>query len=641
MGEQKVNLLSKKRDKQRFVKSLLEDLEALEYMMNHDWFESDIVRIGAEQEMVLVDGKTLKPAPIAMEALELLKQHEWCETELAKFNLEINLDPQEFTGHCLSNLETEIRTKLNTINEAVKSLDSRILLTGILPSLRKYDLDIKNLTPKKRYKALMDAIAAQNQHRFHELRLLGVDELIVKHNTPFIEACNTSFQVHLQVAPQHFVQLYNISQAITAPILAISANSPILFGRRLWHETRIALFQQSLDTRASLEHMRERHPRVSFGSNWLDNSILDIYREDVSRFRALIFGDEHESSLDKIRSGKTPKLKSLQIHNSTVYRWNRPCYGISDNGKPHLRIENRIFAAGPSVNDEMANAALWLGAMKGYQTEIADIRNHIGFVDVKDNFHKAARYGIDSTFSWMRDSKVSATDLVINEIIPMARQGLNAMAVASEDIDKYLGIVEERARKKTTGARWMLRTYTSLLDQAPRDEAITALTASILANQSQSKPVHHWEEPTVKTLKEYRPSAIRIDEFMSTDFITGKADDTIDLIADLMIWKRLRYMMIEDDDGKLVGIITAKRIMKELAQLRLRQSKKTPLIGDLMQQDLITIDPESSIKEALKLFRKHKIGCLPVVRDQQLIGSITDGNLMDIATRLIERLDHE
>ena len=164
-----------------------------------------------------------------------------------------------------------------------------------------------NLMPKKRYKALMDAIHDQLLGSSFELKIIGIDELSVKHDTPMLEACNTSFQVHLQVAPKDFVKMYNIAQVLTAPVMAISANSPLVFGRRLWHETRIALFQQSLDTRSSHEHMRERSPRVSFGNDWLKDSILDIYREDIARFRVLLAADIEEDSLAMIKEGKVPK----------------------------------------------------------------------------------------------------------------------------------------------------------------------------------------------------------------------------------------------------------------------------------------------------------------------------------------------
>ncbi len=365
MGEQRVIIATDQKVMQRFVKNLLRDVQALEYMLEQEWFEDDVVRIGAEQEMCLVDNKTYKPATIATDVLSKTKKWPWLESELAKFNLETNMIPRVFKETCLSDMEKEVSGYLTKLRKKLGDFDAQLILTGILPTLRKFDLDMENLTPKERYKALMEAINSQLIGNSYELRLMGIDEILVKHDSPLLEACNTSFQVHLQVSPQQFVPYYNIAQTLAAPCMAMAANSPILFGKRLWHETRIALFQQALDIRTTHDHMRERAPRVSFGSGWLENSIMEIYKEDIARFRVLLSAEIEEDSLGLIEEGKVPKLRALQVHNSTVYRWNRPCYGISDTGKPHLRIENRVLPAGPTVVDEIANAAFWLGAVVG------------------------------------------------------------------------------------------------------------------------------------------------------------------------------------------------------------------------------------------------------------------------------------
>ena len=248
---------------------------------------------------------------------------------------------------------------------------------------------------------------------------MGIDELTLKHDSPLLEACNTSFQVHLQVSPNDFVRMYNFSSALCGPCLAVTANSPIVFGRRLWHESRIAMFQQALDTRSTHEHLRERSPRVSFGKRWLDNSILEIYKEDIARFRVLLSADVKEDSLKQIKQGVVPKLKALQVHNSTVYRWNRPCYGISPNGKPHLRIENRVFSSGPTVMDEVANSALWLGAMCGMNLHIEDIRKLMSFEDASDNFHKAAQFGLDTSSLGSKTRKYRRQNSVLKYSYPL------------------------------------------------------------------------------------------------------------------------------------------------------------------------------------------------------------------------------
>jgi CBS domain-containing protein len=474
-----------------------------------------------------------------------------------------------------------------------------------------------------------------------ELRIQGIDELLLRSHTPLLEAANTSFQVHLQVDPENFVSYYNIAQALTAPVLGISANSPIVFGRRLWHESRIALFQQALDVRTTHEHMRERSPRVNFGSDWVHHSILDIYREDIARFRSLIYPETYENAMEAVLEGNIPKLSALQIHNSTVYRWNRPCYGISDTGKPHLRIENRVLPAGPTVVDEIANAALWLGAVIGCAKEWGDIRKKMSWEDVRDNFEKAARFGIDSKFTWFKDKKITVTDLVNEELIPLAKEGLTAQGIHSGDIDFYMNIISQRAKLNLNGARWQLRAFTKLKKETSMDEAITVMTSAIYENQKLGKPVHTWELPELKDLLEYRPENLRVEEFMQTDLFTVSKDDLIELVAKLMDWRKVRYMPVEDQKGNICGLITSRLLLRFYSQkgISFIEGKKLQVVEDIMIKSPIVIEPGKSIIEALQIMREKKIGCLPVVTGGELIGIITEMDFLRISARLIERLE--
>ncbi len=639
MGVAKVSLAKNQNDLQLFMRNLLNDVQAFEYMLDKDWFESDIMRIGAEQEMCLVDGKTFKPALINMSIIEQMKDCEWLDTELAKFNLEINLTPHEFSGNCLRLMETETLTNINQIREVVRRAGAHVVLTGILPTLRKFDLDLDNLTPKPRYRALMDALSSHLLGTAFELNLKGIDELQVKHDSPLLEACNTSFQVHLQVAPKEFVSMYNIAQTLAAPVMAIAANSPIVFGKRLWHETRIALFQQSLDTRTSADHMRERSPRVNFGNGWLHDSVLEIHKEDIARFRVLMTADEIEDSLERIKKGKVPKLRALQVHNSTVYRWNRPCYGISDNGKPHLRIENRVLPSGPTVIDETANAAFWLGAMIGMRKHTDNICDKLSWEDVRDNFMKAARTGIDSTFNWYGDKKFAVTDLILNELLPLAKEGLQERKVDSADIDRYLGIIEERAKRHTNGARWQLRAFTKLKKSISTDEAAAVMTACIVRNQEKEMPVHTWELPDPHDLENYVPSRLRVEEFMTTDLLTVHKDDIIDLAAEMMDWRKIRYLPVEDSKGNLEGLITSRLVLRYYARQNKLNGKEIMTVKDIMVPEPITISPKATILEALNLMRENGIGCLPVVQEKELVGIITEMDFLRVSARLLERLE--
>lgn len=639
MGFQKVITADDQSKMMSFVRHLLDDVQAFEYMLENNWFEDDIIRIGAEQEMCLVNNKTFKPATINTEVLARLTDAPWCVTELAKFNLETNLSPREFSGRCLSEMEAENLRYLARIQEVLNDFDASIVLCGILPTLRKHDLDMKNLTPVDRYYALMAAIQKHLLGTSFELRVEGVDELLVKHDSPLLEACNTSFQVHLQVAPKEFVKMYNIAQALAGPMVSIAANSPLVFGRRLWAESRIALFQQSLDTRTTSDHMRERLPRVNFGSGWLRGDITQIYKEDISRFRVLLAGDIDEDSLQMLQEGKAPKLRALQIHNSTVYRWNRPCYGISPNGKPHLRIENRVMPAGPSPVDATANAAFWLGAMVGMSLHYNDITKHLEFDDVRDNFLKAAKFGIDSTFNWINDRKIHAPELILKELIPLAKEGLKHRKVSAPDIKKYLDIIEARARAHKTGARWALRSFTALKGVVTNDEAVSALTSAMIKHQKLNQPVHTWKETSVSDLENWHPSALKVEEFMSTDLFTAQREDLIELVAEIMNWRRIRYIPVENNKGELVGLISSRLLLRHFARVAKSNEQQLTTVKDIMIEKPITATPETSIMEAMRIMQEKKIGCLPVVKGKELIGIITEMDFLRITSRLMERLD--
>jgi CBS domain-containing protein len=621
-----------------FMRSLLIDIEAVEYMLNEAWFETGIARIGAEQELCLVDAHTYKPLPLAVEILAQMPDCPWLDNELARFNLEVNLAPQDFRGNCFQAMETEILERLQFIREHIQPFNAEILLTGILPTIRKHDLERHNLTPRERYNLLIDAMTAQRNGQAFEFRLRGIDELQVQHDTPLLEACNTSFQIHLQVNPEEYARMYNFALALAGPTLALGANSPIVFGRRLWHESRIALFQQALDVRTTHDHLRERSTRVNFGNNWVEHSVLDIYREDLARFRTLISREIDEDVPAKIRRGETPLLLALRLHNSSIYRWNRPYYGISPNGKPHLRIENRILPAGPTVVDQIANTAFWTGAMMGCQLHYADIRQKMSWEDARSNFEKAAAFGFESKFTWFDGQKVTARDLLLQELIPLARLGLQAQQVEAKAIDHYLGVAEARMRQQTNGAIWQLNSYSALRRQFREDEALVTLTAAIHKRQKQNIPVHEWTAPTpADDLPNYRAQHLKVEEFMTTDLFTVQKDDLIQLVAKLMDWRRIRYLPVEDQQGRLCGLITARLVLRHLAQQSDLGQAPVLQVQDIMITTPLVVHPAMLILDAIKLMRDHRIGCLPVVQNEELVGIITESDFLDITARLIDQ----
>lgn len=352
MGSQSVRAIKSKEDRKDFVHHLLNDIEAFQTMMKNDLFERNIQRIGAEQELCIVkDDYT--PSYNALTILDNVKD-DHLTTELGLFNLEINLDPFELKGDCFSKLEGQLNDLVNHVQKEANQIESnKIVLAGILPTLRIKDLDFQYITPFKRYKTLNNVIKSIRGGEF-KLHILGVDELKFQHDSILFEACNTSFQVHLQIDPKDAIAMYNWSQMISGPVLSVMTNSPLLLGKELWSETRIALFQQSVDLRNESLLMRGQKPRVSFGTKWVNHSIAELFIDDIARYAPIVTSDFEENSLHQLSQGIMPKLKALNLHNGTLYKWNRLCYGVHQN-IAHLRIENRYIPAGPTRIDEIAN----------------------------------------------------------------------------------------------------------------------------------------------------------------------------------------------------------------------------------------------------------------------------------------------
>ncbi len=605
MGEKQVADRPAGEGLQAFTRHVLHDLRALEQIIADGMIESDVQRIGAEQELFLVH-RSWRPALKAYEMLAALDDKQFT-TELGLFNLECNLQPRLFGGRCLAEMQTELEGLVAKARKAADALDLELVLIGILPTLRKSDLGMESMTPEPRYHALSDAL---NQLRGgdYEFHIKGTDELIVRHHTVMLEACNTSFQTHLQVGPQDFPNAYNIAQTAAAPIIAAACNSPLLFGRRLWHETRIALFQQSIDTRSSIDHLRERSPRVTFGRDWVRRSVLELYREDVARFRALLGTHLDEDPFAVLEAGGIPRLKALTMHNSTVYRWNRACYGITD-GRPHLRIENRVMPAGPSLPDAMANAALWFGVMKGLCDRYSDITRVMQFADAKSN-----------------------------RLIPLAETALKAHGVDASDVDRCLGIVDRRVRQGLTGAEWQLRSYAALPRRGTMSEKLNAVTGATVARQKSGKPVADWDLARIEEGGGWKHTFATVEQYMTTDLFTVHEDEPVELVANLMDWERIRHVPVEDNEHRLVGLVSYRMLLRILAEGHVTERQQRMAVREIMRQgdNLATIPPETTTIEAIRLMRERRVGCLPVVRDGTLVGIVTQGDFMDVARDLLE-----
>ncbi|HSD91220.1 MAG TPA: hypothetical protein VLB44_27040, partial [Kofleriaceae bacterium] len=413
-----------------FMAAILADLRALERMIAEKRFETGVRRIGAEQELFIID-EHFRPARGVLKMLDSLRDTHYT-TELGMFQIEANCDPQILGGNGISKMHAQLDDLVDRARKAGEKHGLGVILMGILPTMRKADLGLDSMVPSARYMHLNKVITQIKGGKF-SFSIKGLDELIIDHDSVMLEACNSSFQVHLQVTPDEFVRMYNIAQVMLGPVMAVGANSPIVFGRRLWAETRIALFRQAVDDR---KHVRETEARVSFGTRWVKRSVLEIYREDIARFRTLVGTDLDEDPMAVLDRGEIPQLKALRLHNGTIYRWNRACIGITGD-KPHLRIENRVLPAGPSTIDEMANAAFWTGLMVEMGAREEDITRRIDHDQAAANFYTAAREGIGSTFTWLDGEDISARELVLDRLLPLAQAGLRRQNVDDADIKKY------------------------------------------------------------------------------------------------------------------------------------------------------------------------------------------------------------
>lgn len=614
-------------DSRHFVRNLLRDVRAMETLLEEEAFETGIRRIGAEQEMFIVD-QDYQPAPIAIDLLKTLDDEQFT-TELGRFNIEYNLKPQVFGGNCLRKMEDELVGAFTKANLAAKKHDSKIVLTGILPTLKVSDLVLENMTPYARYHALNSALKEQSGGKF-SFQIEGADEFAIEHDNVMLEACNTSFQVHFQVAPSEFAHLYNITQVCTGPLMAMAVNSPLLFGKRLWKETRIALFQHSVDTRS--HGFRNKMARVSFGSKWVDSSVLEIFREDIARFRVLLKTEIDEDPFEAIRQGRAPTLNALMLHAGTVYRWNRACYGISPNGQPHLRIENRIIPSGPSPIDEVANATFWFGLMVALSDEYKNIEKVIQFDCAKSNLLNAARQGLNANIMWVNGKSYAARDLIIDRLLPMARLGLRDRGIDTDDSERYLDVIEKRVRSRQTGSQWVLNAFAKLKHRRTMSERLSIVTASIVDQQKQLKPVHEWDFPSPDASISWHADYRFVSQVMKTDLFTVNEHELIELVASIMDWQNVQYVPVEDDEDNFVGLVNYKNILRHVIK---NPGSNVP-VSDTMDIDVPTIEKDSLTINALSLMKDCALSCLPVLSEGKLVGILTEEDFVSLAQELLE-----
>jgi CBS domain-containing protein len=622
MGDLAVKIVQSPEDRQRYLRQLLQEVRVLDAMVRENRFEKGRRRIGAEQELCLID-ENGEPSMAGPEILAEISDPHYT-SELGRFNLEINLDPFTLRSDCLRRSERQLIATLGLGNDVATDHGAHILLTGILPTLTQRHLTWDNMTPLARYHHIAREVREQRGADF-EIYIQGVDELLASLDSMMFEACNTSFQLHLQIHPPQFVRAYNWAQFISGPVLAAAVNSPILFGRELWQETRIALFQQSVDTRRSTNCHHERQARVFFGRGWLRDSIVDLFKDHVTRFPIFLTKEIGEDAEEVWRAGGAPELRALRLHNGTIYNWNRPCYGVID-GHAHLRIENRYIPAGPTLADEMANFAFWLGVMEGQPEEYANLPSKAHFSDAKENFYRAARNGLHSLFNWF-GKEISVTHLILNELLMLAQNGLTRIGLNHSDIDRYLGIIEARVASGRNGAQWQINNFRRLTDTYNAGIATGELTRGMLERQNTGMPVHTWPDIDTRRIFAVDHGRDTLGQLMRTDLYTVAAGESMAFVKAIMEWKNIRHLPVEDAEGKLVGLVTATNL-NALNNLPFKWEDLP--VKEIMVKELVTAAPETPVNIGAQLMRSYSVGCLLIAEDGKLLGLMTDTDMRNL-----------
>ncbi|MFF9594153.1 glutamate-cysteine ligase family protein [Streptomyces sp. NPDC014646] len=494
MGEKVVAGTFDLSDRQRYRRKLHQCLEGLERLLAEKRFDRPRNLMGMEIELNLA-GADGMPRMMNGEVLQRIASQDF-QTELGLFNLEVNIVPHPLQGRVFDQLAEELRTGLGYAHRKADEVDAGIVMIGILPTLGRADLVASNLSEADRYTLLNDQIVAARGEDF-SLDIQGVEHLLSTASSITPEAACTSVQLHLQVTPARFAAVWNAAQAVAGVQIAIGANSPFLFGRELWRESRPPLFQQATDTRPPELRNQGVRPRTWFGERWVA-SAYELFRENLRYYPPLLPICDEEDPLAVLDAGGVPGLQELVLHNGTVYRWNRPVYGVAD-GVPHLRVENRVLPAGPTVTDVIANAALYYGLVRALAEESRPVWTRLPFAAAEENFDTACRRGIDAELIWPRPgrsgglTRVPAVELVRDELLPLAAEGLDAWNIAPADRDHYLGVIEGRCRRRTNGASWQTDTYHRAREAGlERHAALAATTRRYAELMRGGEPVHSW-----------------------------------------------------------------------------------------------------------------------------------------------------
>ncbi len=489
MGQEVERREFSREDRTRYREKVRRCLDVFARMLRESRFDVEKPMTGIEVELNLVD-EACDPAMKNAEALEAIADPDFV-TELGQFNLEINVKPRRLSGGGVSAFENDVRKSLNAAEAKATEVGAHMVMVGILPTLRLQHMHPDTLSANPRYRLLNDQIFAARGEDL-DIAIQGADRLRVTADSIMPEAACTSMQLHMQVSPDDFPTYWNASQAIAGIQLAVGANSPFLFGKELWAETRIALFEQATDTRSEELKSQGVRPRVWFGERWI-TSIFDLFEENVRYFPALLPITDDEDPVAVLDGGDTPGLSELRLHNGTIYRWNRPVYDVV-RGVPHLRVENRVLPAGPTVVDMLANAAFYFGLVRALVADERPLWSQMSFGAAEENFHAGARDGIDAQVYWPGIGGIGAAELVLRRLLPKAHEGLRRWGVDDAEADRMLDIIEQRCLTGRNGSTWQTQTFHQLFDAGEMDrfDALREVVRRYAEHMHGNQPVHEW-----------------------------------------------------------------------------------------------------------------------------------------------------
>lgn len=493
MGENVSQKQYSRKERTGYREKLLANLETFDSYLQQAEFADDGT-IGLEMEINLAAHDAgHAPALRNIEILEQIDDEEF-QSEIGAYNIELNYPAVGIEGRGLAEMEEGLTRRLVHAQNGSQIAGVDLVTVGILPTLgRDFFDDPEWMSPQARYSALNSSVLeARGEDVRIDIRGEEAVQFYAQNVAP--EAACTSVQLHLQVSPRGFASAWNASQAIAGPQVALAANSPLFVGKRLWHESRIPVFTQAIDTRSPELVNQGVRPRVWFGERWV-TSIFDLFEENVRYFPALIPESADAAGAAEFAASGAPNIHELMLHNGTVWRWNRPIYAPGQTG-PHLRVENRLLPAGPTVTDTIANAAFYYGLVKRLSDDARPVWSRMSFGSARENFFACARTGLDSHVYWPKVGTVPVDELILKRLLPMAQEGLDALGVDKDVSEHYLGILHERALSGRNGARWQLDTLDALEGQGlGREAALSALVDRYVAHQWSNVPVHEWPVP--------------------------------------------------------------------------------------------------------------------------------------------------